>query len=92
MNNQKRTVLGALESSLETLRVMKSKMMDVGSPTHEMQWAIGSVISSLVANLLMICNTVIGDSMAVGDSDAESDLRAIQSQFHEFMSRMIGRE
>lgn len=90
MSNQKRTTIGALDSSLETLRVMKSKMLDVGSPTHEMQWAVGSVITSLVANLLVICNSVIGDSMASGDSDAESDLKEIQSQFHEFMTRMIG--
>lgn len=84
--------MGALESSIETLWVMKSKMIDTGLPDHEMQWAIGSLVTTLVANLLQICNKVIADSMTTEDASVQEDLRAIQSQFSEFMDRMIGNE
>lgn len=84
--------MGALESSIETLRVMKSKMVDTGAPQHEMHWALGSLVTTLTANLLQICNKVIADSMTSDDASVQHDLRLIQSEFNEFMDRMIGND
>jgi hypothetical protein len=73
---------------------MKGKMSDTSSLHHGMQWAIGSVITTLVSNLLRICNTVIGDSLEASqispDADATSDLRRIQAEFNEFIDKMLG--
>lgn len=92
--SQARSVMGALESSIETLRIMKGKMSDSTHPHHAMQWAIGSVITTLVSNLLRICNGVIGDSLQASqispDADATQDLRRIQAEFNEFIDRMLG--
>lgn len=93
-SSQARSIMGALESSIETLRIMKSQMSDSTHPNHQVQWAIGSVITTLTSNLLRICNTVIGDSMAASqndiDADATQDLRRIQAEFNEFIERMLG--
>jgi len=95
-SSQARSIMGGLESSIETLRIMKAKMSDTSSSYHQFQWAIGSIITMLVSNLLRICNTVIGDSLAAArndlDADASSDLRRIQAEFNEFIDRMLGNE
>lgn len=93
-SSQARSVMGALESSIETLRIMKGKMSDTSSTHHQFQWAIGSIITMLISNLLRICNEVIGDSLEAAqnenDADASSDLRKIQAEFNEFIERMLG--
>lgn len=70
-------------------------MIDNTAPFHEAQWAVGSVITTLVSNLLRICNTVIGEAIEAAhndfiDMDATQDLRRIQAEFNEFIDRMLG--
>lgn len=93
--SQARSVMGALEASIETLKIMRGKMIDNTAPFHEAQWAVGSVITTLVSNLLRICNTVIGEAIEAAhndfiDMDATQDLRRIQAEFNEFIDRMLG--
>jgi len=86
--------MGALESSLETLRIMKANMLDNSNPKHAAKWAIGSIITTLVSHLLQICGEVIGDSIEATqndiEADARSDLLKIQAEFNGFIERMLG--
>ncbi len=87
--NQRRTIMGACEYSIEMLRDLKKGMMDFGGDNQEMAWAIGGTITCLVSMLLQISNEVIYDSMNAKESDAITDLRLIQSKFNEHIENMI---
>jgi len=86
--------MGALEGAMETLRIMKLNMVDTGAPNHVVKWAIGSTITTLVSNLLRICDEVIGDSIEASrnevEVDANTDLRKIKAEFNDFIDKMLG--
>lgn len=92
MKNQNRTIMGALDFSLESLKNMKTAMMDVGHPNKELNWAVGGIITTLVSNLIRVTHETILDKSSVGEANANEDLKIIQAKFNEFMDRMINND
>lgn len=92
MKNQNRTIMGALDFSLESLKNMKTAMMDVGHPNKELNWAVGGIITTIVSNLIKIAHETILDSGNNEQANANSDLKIIQDKFNQFMDRMINND
>lgn len=89
MKNQSRSIMGALDYSLKILQSLKRDMLNVGSPDHKANMAIGGLISIMTGNLLRIAQEVIQDSVKQDNPNATDDLKLIQSKFHEFLTHMI---
>ena len=92
MKNQNRTIMGALDFSLESLKNMKTAMMDISHPNKELNWAVGGIITTLVSNLIRVTHETILDTGNAGEANANDDLKIIQTKFNEFMDRMINHD
>lgn len=86
------TTMGALDSSIETLKIMKAKMIDTSSPDHEMNLAVCGVTAILVFNLLKICNKVILESLPHPDANARDSVVRIRDIFMNLMDEIINHE
>jgi hypothetical protein len=82
IKNQRRTIMGALDYSLESLKNVKSALVDLGNPNHDVNWAVGSIISALTAHLLHITQNVILESMQTGEGNSKNNLLQIQKEFN----------
>lgn len=89
MTSQKRTIMGSCDYSIETLKNLKRDMSNIGAKNGEILWALGGIICALNSNLLQTCDRVFNDSAREGSGTAKEDLRQIQTQFNEFIDRMI---
>ena len=84
-----RSIMGACDSTIKTMQVLRARMLNVNNPTHELDWAIGGMISSMTAQFLVICNEVFEEALMLGNTEAKSDLISIQTKFNVFLDRMI---
>ena len=84
-----RSIMGACESSIKTMQELRARMLNVNNPSHELDLAIGSLISIMVSQLLVICNEVFLKSLQEGGHGAKQDLQNIWSKFNEFMVVMV---
>jgi hypothetical protein len=89
MNNQNRTIMGALDYSVASLQGIKKELMDIGHPQKVMNWAVGGMIISLTSNLIRTCHETFLETGQTGEANAKDDLKLIQSRFNEFMDKMI---
>lgn len=89
MNNQKHTIMGSCDYSIETLKNLKRDMSKIGAKNSEILWAIGGMICAMTSKLLQICDHVFSQSAQDGQANAKDDLKAIQSQFNDFIDRII---
>ena len=92
MNNQKRTIMGACDYSLAALQNLKKDLSDVGNPNHEANWAIGSIVISLVSQLIRTCGNVFEEAAQSGEANAKQDITEIQHRFNEFVNQMINQD
>jgi hypothetical protein len=90
--NQKRTIMGACDYSIETLKALKRDMTQLGAKNGEFLWAIGGIVCAMTSNLLQICDQVFNQSASEGQGDAKEDIRAIQAKFNAFIDRMVDDE
>lgn len=87
--NHKRTIIGAFDYSLETLKNMKATLMDVGAHNAAINWGVGAMIISMVSNLLMISQQVIDDSKNESGNNAKTVIANIQAQMNDFFDQLI---
>ena len=92
MTNQRRTVMGATEFSIQLLQNMKKELMYGKNTDNENAWAIATVISQLSSYLLDTCETVIQDNALAGKLDLKQSVLEIQSKFNQFVDAMVGHE
>jgi hypothetical protein len=92
MSSQKRTIMGALDYSIESLNNLKTNMRDLGNPNHELNWAIGGIMATLVSKLLMTAFEVVHESIETKNDNAVADLKRIQAEFNAFLDGMINHE
>lgn len=85
MNNQKRTIMGSCDYSIETLKNLKRDMSQIGAKNSEILWALGGIICAMTSNLLQICDQVFTE----GQGNAKEDLKAVQTKFNAFIDRMV---
>lgn len=90
--NQKRTIMGSCDYSIETLKNLKRDLSQIGAKNSDIIWAIGGIVCALNSNLLQICDQVFNSSLAERGGNAKEDLRAIQTKFNEFIDRMVDSE
>ena len=90
--NQRRTVMGACDYSIQYLNSLKKSFMDLGNKNMETTWAVGGVVVTLTSNLIQMSDEVFGQSMQTGESDAKSDLLEIKTRFNAFIDRMLDSE
>ena len=89
MSQQKRTIMGACDYSIETLRNLKKDLSDTSHPNHEINWAYGGLVTALVSKLIQACGCVFEESCQTAEPNALRDLLEIQSRFNEFVTNMI---
>lgn len=89
MSSQKRTIMGACDYSIETLRNLKKDLSDTTTPNHELTWACGGLVVSLVSKLIQTCARVFDESCERQELNALNDLLEIQSRFNEFVASMV---
>lgn len=89
MTSQFRTIIGATEYCLRQIQSLKSGMTDLGGKKQKTAMAIGGVIITMVSNLLVISQEVIGKSTQSENPNAADDLREIQKRFNEFLEKML---
>lgn len=89
MSHQKRTIMGACDYSLAALQNLKKDLADVGNPNHEINWAIGGIVITLVSQLMRTCATVFEESAQSGEPNAKQDIGEIQHRFNEFITQMV---
>jgi hypothetical protein len=87
--NQKRTIMGSCDYSIETLKNLKRDLGKIGSPNQEVLWALGGIVCALTSNLLHICDKVFHESLKENGTNAQRDLRAVQLEFNAFIERML---
>lgn len=87
--NQERTIMGACDYSIESLRNIKKALMDQASPHKESNWAQGGLILTLTSHLLRISHETILEAAKNGEMDAKKEVLTIQSRFNEFVDQMI---
>jgi hypothetical protein len=90
--NQKRTVMGACEYSLETFRSMKKTLSNLDNADNDMTWAVAGLITCLTSKLLQICEEVIQEMSQNDKPSAKQDLITIKARFNEFIDDMISYE
>ena len=88
MSSQTRTVIGALDSSIATLKNLKEDLQDVRAVNNQLNWAIGGIISMLSNQLLQICDQVFQES-SFEQSNAHENLIKIKERFALFVNKMI---
>lgn len=84
-----RTIIGACDYSIATLKNMRQELMDYGNPKKEMNWAVGGIIITLTSHLLRICFETFNESMQSDGASAIKDVKAIRAKFDEFMDKMV---
>ncbi len=92
MNQQNRTIMGAIDYSIATMQNLKKDLQDVGSPHKEVNWAIGGIVATLTSNLLKTCDQVFQESVAAGNPNAKQDMTEIKDRFADFIDRMVNHE
>lgn len=92
MSNQKRTIMGACEYSIATLQNLKKDLCDVGNPNHEINWAIGGIVISLVSQLIRVSGQVFEEAIQSNEPNAKNDIAEIQKRFNDFVSNMINQD
>lgn len=90
--NERRSVMGACEYSIESLQKIKKQMMDSSDPDFPTKWAVGGLIMTLVSSLLQISHKVIKEASKSDNANAHDDLRRIKGEFGQFMDGMIDHE
>ena len=63
MSQQRRTIIGACDYSIATMQNLKRDLTAIGAINADLNWAIGGIVSTLVSNLLQICNQVFQESI-----------------------------
>lgn len=89
MSNQRRTIMGACDYSIETLKNLKRDMSQIGAPNSEILWAIGGIVCSMTSKLIQICDQVITESAQESGGSSKEEIRKIQAKFNEFIERMV---
>ena len=92
MNNQKRTIMGACDYSLETLQNLKKDLSDVSAKNSAANWAIGGIVIALVSHLIQTCGTVFDEAAQSSEPNAKNDISEIQKRFNEFLNNMVNQE
>ncbi len=90
MSTQNRTIIGATDYCIESLKNLKKGMLDLGGKNQKVAMAVGGMIAVMTSNLLKISQEVIEQAAQSPMPDAKADLKLIQSRFNEFLTRMIG--
>lgn len=81
--------MGALDYSLESLKNIKSALVDLGNPNHDLNWAVGGIVASITSVLLEIMQRVFLESILSSEANAKDNLLQIQKEFNDFINRMI---
>jgi len=81
-------ILKACEFTIRGMEDLRKELLNVDAKNKDLVWAIGGLISLMMAKLLDISGTVIKESMKMDDSSAGDDVREIQKQFNEFIDSM----
>jgi len=92
MSQQRRTIIGACDYSIATMQNLKRDLTAIGAINADLNWAIGGIVSTLVSNLLQICNQVFQESIANGEPDARHDIEEIGSRLNQFIERMVSHD
>ncbi len=92
MSQQRRTIIGACDYSIATMQNLKRDLTDISAVNPELNWAIGGIVSTLVSNLLQICNQVFQESIATGEPDARHDIEEIGLRLNQFIERMVSHD
>lgn len=92
MSSQKRTIMGGCDYSIAALQNLKKDLSDIGNPNHEINWAIGGIVISLVSQLIRISSQVFEEAAQSGEANAKQDLTEIQHRFNEFVSAMVNHD
>jgi hypothetical protein len=91
VKDQKRGIINGFEYSIHSLTSLKKQLLDI-TPTEkpkEMLWAVAGVVSGIVSALIKITDDVIGNDIKGGDPNLKYQICEIQSQFNEFLERML---
>lgn len=92
MSKERRSIMGAMEYAQHTLKDIKKHMMDTESPRHEMMWAIGGLVVTIVANAIKIADEVFDESAKSEEMNAKQDLIQIKEKLNIFMDTLIGQD
>lgn len=92
MKNQHRTTMGACEYSILALQNLKKDLSRIDDPNHEINWAIGGIVITLVSHLIRTCGIVFEEAAQLGAPNAKQDISEIQHRFNEFVSTMVNHE
>ena len=92
MSNQKRTIIGACEYSIATLKNLKKDLQNIDAVNPALNWAIGGIVATLSSNLLQICDQVFQESVIGGSPNAKQDLTEIKNRFSGFIDCMVNHE
>ena len=92
MKKQKQGIMGACEYSILAMQNLKKDMGKIDNQNQEHVWAIGSMVTILVSNLIKTCNEVFEEAAQNGFPNAKDDIKEIQDRFNDFVDRMIDGE
>ncbi len=95
MTNQKRTIMGALDYSIIALQNIKKDLCIADNPHAEINWAVGGVVTMMVAHLIRACGDVMYNAIKNSDSHEggiKEDIAEIQRRFNEFCAEGLNRE
>lgn len=90
--NQQRTIMGALDYSIASLKNIKTTLMDLGHTQKELNWAVGGIIITLTSQLIRVCQDTFVEAAQTDEANAKQDMINIQARFNDFMERMINGE
>ena len=82
MSNQKRTIMGGCDYSIAALQNLKKDLADISNPNHEINWAIGGIVITLVSQLIRTCSLVFVEAAQSGEPNAKQDISEIQHRFN----------
>lgn len=92
MKNQKRTIIGACDYTIATMKNLKEDLCDISAENPELNWGIGGVVATLTSNLIQICDQVFQESVINRPPSAHQDMIKIKEQFGQFIDRMVNNE
>lgn len=92
MKKDRKGIMSACDYSIASLQNIKRGLMDIGSPKHELNWAVGGIVIALASNLLAITQDVITNAAKKDSPNALDDLKEIREKFNGFMDGMLGHD
>ena len=91
-NDQKRIIMDACEYSINSLKNLKKELSVMDLKYSEGKWAVGGLVITLVANVILICNDVLKNALTAEKPNAHADLLQIQEEIVIFIDKMINNE